>query len=443
MKISNWGNYPVVDATILTPSLQNEVMQSITVCDKMIARGLGRSYGDASLNKTILSTKKLDHILGFDEKTGIITCEAGVSLFDLLEIFVPRGWFLPVTPGTKYVTIGGAVAADVHGKNHHIASSFSRYVLSITIQVGDGSTVVCSRTEQPDLFCATCGGMGLTGIILKATFQLLRIETAFIRQETVKAKNLDEIMNIFEESTHWTYSVAWLDTLAKGSSLGRSVMIRGAHARNDELIHSRDKVFPLRIPNNIKVNVPFTMPDFVLSPITMKIFNIGYYGITPNGRTVSIVDYDKFFYPLDCIVNWNRGYGKRGLAQYQFVLPKETSKEGLTKILKMISGSDHTSFLTVLKLFGKRGEGTLSFPMEGYNLALDFPIRKGLFEFLDLLDEVVLEFGGRLYLAKDARMSASMFKKSYSAIEEFLRVKKKFDPQNKFQSLQSRRIGLS
>ncbi len=441
MKISNWGNYPIVDAEVFTPQSVYDVKKIVASTKEIIVRGLGRCYGDSSLNTTILSTARLNRLHAFDEHTGIVTCEAGVSLEELLDIFVPRGWFLPVTPGTKFVTVGGAIASDVHGKNHHVAGSFSNHIQSMSVLLSDGKVSSCSKNTNSDLFWATCGGMGLTGIILHATIQLMPIETVFIRQETVKAKNLFEIMDIFESSQSWTYSVAWLDTLAKGDSLGRSILMRGEHAKKLELTDTKYNFQPLTVPKKLKFTVPFFFPNMALSYATMKAFNFAFYNIKPNAVASSIIDYDTFFYPLDSIHQWNKIYGKNGLTQYQFVLPKSASKEGLVTILNRISKSGHTSFLTVLKLFGKQ-EGILSFPMEGYNLSLDFPIRPGIFELLDELDVLVLHYGGRLYLAKDARMNSEMFSKSYANSEKFSELKSRFDSRNIFHSMQSRRIGL-
>ncbi|NUN71398.1 MAG: FAD-binding oxidoreductase, partial [Bacteroidetes bacterium] len=221
MKVTNWGNYPVIDASVHTPSSLEELRGIVSSSPEVIARGMGRCYGDSALNSTIISTLRLDHVLAFDEQSGTITCEAGVRFSDLLEAFVPRGWFLPVTPGTKFITVGGAIASDVHGKNHHVAGSFSRHLLSVTLLTGDGSVVRCTPDEQSDLFWATCGGMGLTGIIIEATFRLIRIETAYIRQRVIKMRNIDEAFDAFEANQHWTYSVAWIDCLSKGASLGR------------------------------------------------------------------------------------------------------------------------------------------------------------------------------------------------------------------------------
>ncbi|MFA6439136.1 MAG: FAD-binding oxidoreductase [Bacteriovoracaceae bacterium] len=438
MKVTNWGNYPVIEATMHSPSSVEEVQRIIAASPEMIARGMGRCYGDSSLNSTILSTLRLNHILAFDDRNGSITCESGVRFSELLDAFVPRGWFLPVTPGTKHITVGGAVASDVHGKNHHVAGSFSHHLLSIVILLGNGSIVKCSPQDYSDLFWATCGGMGLTGIILEATFRMKPIETVYIRQRVLKTKNIDEAFNAFEANKHWTYSVAWIDCLAKGDSLGRSALILGEHATKAEVEYRyRD---PLKSDPPLSIPVPFFFPSGVLNRYTIKAFNEIW-----NAHYISrdsFVDYEPFFYPLDFVADWNRIYGKRGFTQYQFVLPKSVPLDGFKKILRTIAESGDGSFLAVLKLFGKQ-EGMLSFPQEGYTLALDFSITPESMRLFERLDAMVIEFGGRLYLSKDVRMNKEAFQKGYSNAAAFTSVKKKVDPSNKFQSLQSKRIGIS
>ena len=437
MKTTNWGNYPVIDATVFSPQSVDELKKIVLSHREMIARGLGRCYGDSSLNDIIVSTLRLNHLLAFNEQTGMIVCESGVSFSELLEILVPRGWFLPVTPGTKFVTVGGAIASDVHGKNHHVSGSFSNHLEWIKILLSDGTIVQCSKNENADLFWSTCGGMGLTGIIIEASFKMLKVETAYIRQRIVKTKNIDETIEAFELNKHWTYSVAWIDCLAKGKSLGRSALILGEHATKSEVGYRYRN--PLKIDKKMSIPFPIFLPNFVLNTQTVKIFNEIRY--TTYVSKDSFVEYEPFFYPLDIIGDWNRMYGKRGFTQYQFVLPKETSNEGLKKILAKISSSGEGSFLAVLKLFGKQ-EGMLSFPQEGFTLALDFAISPTTLKLFNELDVLVNEFGGRLYLSKDVRMTKDMFEKGYSNSNIFSLQKKKYDALQKFQSLQSKRIGI-
>ncbi len=437
MKVTNWGNYPIIEANVHAPSTIEETKTIVASSPELIARGLGRCYGDSSLNGTIVSTLRLNHILAFDERSGMITCESGVPFSELLDAFVPRGWFLPVTPGTKHITVGGAIASDIHGKNHHVSGSFSNHLYGMKILLGDGRVIECSKKKNPDLFWSTSGGMGLTGIILEATFQMLRIETAYIRQRVIKAKNFDEAIDAFDENKHWTYSVAWIDCLSKGDSLGRSALVLGEHATREEIGHQyRD---PLKIQHNLSFSVPVFFPDFALNTLSVKIFNVVRYATYV--QKDCFVSYEPFFYPLDILSDWNRIYGKRGFTQYQFVLPKDTSREGLKKILRRISDSGEGSFLAVLKLFGKQ-DGILSFPREGFTLALDFALSPETLNLFSELDILVHEFGGRLYLSKDVRMPKETFEQGYTNRKKFLILKKKFDKGNKFQSFQSKRIGL-
>jgi FAD/FMN-containing dehydrogenase len=358
----------------------------------------------------------------------------------VLDVIVPKGWFLPVTPGTKFITVGGAVASDVHGKNHHVDGAFSAHVLEMDVITGTGETVTCSPAKNTDLFWATCGGMGLTGIIIRIVFDLKKIETAYIKQKQVKARNLEELLQLFDTYSHYTYSVAWIDCLKKGADFGRSILMLGEHARLAELPEKK-KAAPLKLPAKKQITFPFNLPSFVLNEYTVKAFNFLYYGKNFKKEINNIVSYEPFFYPLDAILHWNRGYGKRGFVQYQFVLPLE-SKQGLIAILNKISDAGLGSFLAVLKVFGKQDD-LISFPMEGYTLALDFPVRNGLFEFLDELDEIVLQYNGRLYLSKDARMKPDTFWQSYPKAKEFLDIVKKYNPGFKVASILARRLNLT
>lgn len=441
MRISNWGNYPKVDAKVLNFSETDELRNLVLDSSELIPRGLGRCYGDSALNSTIVSTLRYKRILEFDEKSGFIKCESGVSIKELLDTFIPRGWFLPVTPGTKFVTVGGAIASDVHGKNHHLKGSISNHIISMDVLLYDGSIVTCSKDDNSDLFWATCGGMGLTGIILNASFKLFPIETAYIYQETLKAENIDELMDIFEDSSEWTYSFAWVDCTAKGMELGRSVLARGRHAAKEDLRGTKYTAEPLQLHKGEKISLPFNFPNFTLNRFTLKILNFLCYRIMPDNPTKSIVSYESFFYPLDIIHNFNRIYGSRGFTQYQLVLPKINSREGIRNILMKVTQSKEVPFLAGLKLFGKQ-DSLISFPQEGYTLAVEFPITSSLFAFLDDLDKLVLEYGGKLYLTKDVRMNSEMFRKSYRNSGKFISLKHQIDKSNKFQSLQSKRIKI-
>jgi FAD/FMN-containing dehydrogenase len=439
-RIANWGNYPVVEAEEISFSFEGQLRQSLAGVDQVIARGNGRCYGDASLEKNTISTLKYDKVLSFDADAGVFECQAGITLDKVLEVIVPKGWFLPVTPGTKFITVGGAVASDVHGKNHHVDGSFSAHVLDMDIVLASGALMTCSKTIYPDLFWATCGGMGLTGIITRVRFDLKKIETSYIRQKQIKAKNLEEIIRLFDEYKEYTYSVAWIDCLEKGAHFGRSILMLGEHANLEDL-DAEKKAAPLALPKKRQISFPFTLPSFVLNPFTVKAFNFLYYGKNFKREINNVVGYEPFFYPLDAILHWNRGYGKSGFVQYQFVLPLE-SKQGLVEILQRISAEGLGSFLAVLKVFGKQDD-LISFPKEGYTLALDFPVRKGLFEFLDTLDKIVLQYGGRLYLSKDARMKPEVFFEGYSNTAAFIEILKKYNPDFKINSIQARRLNIT
>ncbi len=438
--VSNWSNYPVREAEIVSLRRKSEIEQLVLQGD-VIARGLGRCYGDASLAKHIISTIQYNRILSFDPVAGIIECQSGVSLNELLDVFVPRGWFLPVTPGTKFITVGGAVASDVHGKNHHSEGAFSNHVLSIEVHTPAFGTLSCTPVDNADLFRATCGGMGLTGIILKVKFKLKRIESAYIRQKQIKASNLNEVLDLFESHKSFTYSMAWIDCLKKGKYFGRSILMVGEHAKPPELKRIRPEKYLFPAPK-LGLSMPFNLPSLVLNPYSIKAFNALYYAKNLRKTIENVVPYEGFFYPLDAILHWNRMYGKRGFIQYQCVIPLETGKKGLAEILNKISRKGMGSFLAVLKQFGKQ-ESLISFPMEGYTLALDFPIRNGLFEFLDRLDEIVLSHGGRLYLSKDSRMKPEIFMKGYPGVKEFLKIINRYNPGFRVKSDLSDRLLIS
>ena len=431
MKIQGWGRYPIIEAEILRPSFNFE-------CERflknrvLIPRGLGRSYGDSSLSPIVLETSRMDHFISFNHETGIISCQAGVSIHEILDLVVPKAWFVPVTPGSSYVTVGGAIASDVHGKNHHIGGSFSQHVISLVLLLGNGEKVTVTPSGMPDLFKATCGGMGLTGVILSATFQLIPIQSSFISQRTLRANSLEEVCELFEANALSTYSVAWIDCLAKGKQMGRSLLMLGKHSVNGGL----------ELGGQPKKSLPIYMPTWVLNPYSIMAFNFFYFHKSIFIQQRTDLPYQPYFYPLDAIHNWNRLYGKNGFVQYQFVVPKVVGVKGLKRILDVISKSNKGSFLAVLKVFGKGNENYLSFPIEGYSLALDFKMESGIVELVKRLDSMVLEMGGKVYLTKDALMSEQMFKSTYPQWEVFEEVRAKYGALGRFASNQSRRLGL-
>jgi FAD/FMN-containing dehydrogenase len=432
MQLSGWGNYPCIEADSFYARSTAEIKSALLKSTSCLARGLARSYGDSALNLETINLTKFNYLLAFDELSGIVTCTSGLSIAELLTVFTPRGWFLPVTPGTKYVTIGGAIASDVHGKNHHLHGCFSNYLLSITLMLADGSIVTCSRTDHADLFRATCGGMGLTGIIITATFKLTRIRSVFMDETIYKTGDLVETLQMLDATQKSTYSAAWVDCLARGKKMGRGLLMLGEHAGTGAFVME---------PSASK-SIPVNLPTWLLNRYSIAAFNACYYHRLPRRKTEKSSFYDPFFYPLDSINHWNRLYGKSGFTQYQFVLPKESGFDGLKAIFKKISDSQKGSFLAVLKMTGPANDNFLSFPLEGFSLALDFKIEPTLFDLLARLDEIVLHYGGRLYLTKDVRMSEAMFKQSYPAWEAFTQVRAQYGA-HKFQSLQSKRLGLS
>jgi decaprenylphospho-beta-D-ribofuranose 2-oxidase len=421
----------------IAPAGRDAALAAVADEPGLIARGNGRAYGDSALNPlATLSMLGARGVLAFDRETGRITVEAGLLLGDLIGEVLPHGWFVPVTPGTKFVSVGGAVAADVHGKNHHGAGSFSAHVEAFEIALANGEVLACSRTEHPDIFAATCGGMGLTGVILAVTLRLLRVETAMIRQETRRCANLFDVMAAFEETRAWTYSVAWIDCLAKGTALGRSLLFLGEHARREEVGQGRGGLVPAR---RRALRVPLDFPSWALNRWSVAAFNELYWRRARPGT--DFVNYDTYFYPLDAILEWNRIYGRAGFVQYQCVLPKAAGAAGLAALLARIAAAGAGSFLSVLKLFGTQ-QGVLSFPMEGFTLALDFPANPKTFALLVELDAIVADHGGRLYLAKDARMGAELFRRGYPRLGEFQALRAAVDPGAKFWSVQSRRLGV-
>lgn len=407
-KVTNWGNFPVVEKEIKSEDSIEKIKDFVRNNNEVIARGNGRCYGDASLSEHIFSTKRLNKFISFDRLNGVIECESGVLLSEILEVIVPQGYFLYVTPGTKFISVGGAIASDVHGKNHHAEGCFSEYLETFSLLNENSEVITCSRTQNEDKFWATIGGMGLTGIILSAKFKLKNIETAYIRQESIKAENLDEIFKLFDESESWTYNVAWIDCLQTRKNIGRSIMMRGEHAFKHEL-PKKFQQNPLRLKQKFIPKVPFYFPDFMLNKWSVKLFNYLYFNKQQKKEVKNFVDYETFFYPLDVVNDWNKIYGKKGFIQYQMVIPKEKGKAGMKKILETIAKSGNGSFLAVLKLFGKENPSAYnSFPLEGYTLALDFKVNPKLAKLVSDLDEIVEEFGGRIYLTKDSMSKSSL-----------------------------------
>ncbi len=437
--VSGWGRYPEIDAESLKPRNTVQLSEFMRTHQNAtgnvfqgICRGMGRSYGDSALAPLLIHTAHLDNFIGFDAANGVLHCNSGVSLGCILDNFAHRGWFLPVLPGTRHVTVGGAIASDVHGKNHHHDGCFSQYVLSFRLLTAHGKVLQCSATENSEAFYSTCGGMGLTGIVLDVHLQLRQIGSAFIQQRAIKTSNLRECFDQLAANEDVRYSVAWLDCMARGDQMGRSVIFLGEHCDEGGFESHR----------KISLNVPFNSPAFLLNRHTMKLFNQFYYQFSSRTAAPTTQHFESFFFPLDSISNWNRLYGRRGFLQYQFVLPNETAYTGMHEILSRITTAGKGSFLSVLKKLGAANENLLSFPIAGYTLALDFKFQPDLLPLLDTLDSIVLHHGGRLYLSKDARMTATTFKRSYPQWQQFVEVRNKLGASGVFRSLQSVRLGL-
>ena len=438
-RLSGWGRYPARTGVAVHPVDQQTLIGAADASMQAIARGNGRSYGDAAIGGELtIHADRLDRLLAFDADSGLLVCEAGTMLADIIDVLLPRGWIVPVTPGTRFVTIGGMIAADVHGKNHHLAGSFGDHVEWIDLAIGDGSLRRCSTTNQPDLFAATVGGMGLTGIIVRAAVRMKRVATGMIRQRTIRAPDLQSAIAAMESNLDWTYSVAWIDCLASGADLGRSVIFLGEHAEVDDLL-AADRADPLRRQPRRALRVPVDFPALALSPLVVRTFNGCYYAAQRDGDT--IIPLEPYFYPLDAILSWNRVYGRRGFVQYQCVLPLEASEEGLRALLKEIADMGTGSFLAVLKRMGKESFGLLSFPREGYTLALDFPVTESNLALLDRLDRITAAHGGRIYLAKDARAKPD-FANGYSRLPGFRALRDAYGMTSRFASQLSRRLEI-
>lgn len=403
-----------------------------------LSRGLGRSYGDASLlakgDQVALGTTLADRLLAFDETTGLLRVEAGLCLAELNRIFLPRLWFTPVSPGTKFVTVGGMVASDVHGKNHHVSGTFGRHVESIVIRTGRGVVVECSRHTHPDLFFATLGGMGLTGHILEITVRMTRIPSTWMVAETHRVDSLAELLAMLEEKGKtWPYTAAWADTVVRGKRRGRGILFLGRWAEPHEAPPRLSRGGP-------SIPMPFSLPSGLLNRFTIRAFNELVYRSHVSRVRKKVVSPDQIFYPLDWVRNWNLAYGKRGVTQHQSVVQKETGREALLEMMDLLERFKAASFLTVVKDCGEQGEGLLSFPKPGISLALDVPITDRSAEVIRELNQVVLRHHGRVYLTKDGMTTPEDFRRMDDRIESFLEVKRKWDPDLEFRSAQSARL---
>ncbi|MFF7274469.1 FAD-binding protein [Streptomyces griseorubiginosus] len=450
--VTGWGRTAPTAARLTRPRSYEEAVAAVRGCGARggIPRGLGRAYGDAAQNAggAVFDMTGLDRVHAIDADGGTVLCDAGVSLHRLMEVLLPLGWFVPVTPGTRHVTVGGAIGADVHGRNHHVSGSFSRHVLSFELLTADGE-IRTVRRDTP-LFDATTGGMGLTGMILTATVQLQPVETSLMSVDTERARDLDDLMARLTATDHaYRYSVAWIDLLARGAATGRAVLTRGNHAPLDALRASgtpgrgtRARRDPLAFRTPRFPSPPAFLPEGLLNRTTVGLFNELWYRKAPRARTGRLQRIPAFFHPLDGVPHWNRVYGRGGLVQYQFVVG-HGHEEALHRIVRRVSGHRCPSFLAVLKRFGDADPGWLSFPVPGWTLALDLPARlPGLGPLLDALDDEVAAVGGRVCLAKDSRLRPELLATMYPRLDDFRALRAELDPRGVFTSDLSRRLAL-
>jgi len=410
--------------------------------DSLIARGAGRSYGDCALNKDqgVVLQERLDRFLALDPESGRLTCESGVSLRQIIDTFLPRGFFPRITPGTDQATVGGCIAADVHGKNHHREGSFANCVHWFELLCGNGQVLRCSRDQHADLFFATLGGLGLTGVILRACIELRRVSSSRIRVAYEQAPNLEAIIEKLTTADQATYSVAWMDCLAQGDALGRGVVMTGEHAGVEEL-PAPLRTHPLGVKPKRVVHVPCYAPAWLLNRTTVGGFNRWYYRRHRDGRAIE--DHRTFFYPLEAVGGWNRLYGRCGFVQHQSLIPAAAGTEPIADILRRVAASGRASFLAVLKRMGPGSGGPLSFPDEGLTLALDLARPDDtLFKLTAELDRITADAGGRVYLAKDALLSPELVGRMYPRVGEFRRLRAAHDPMRRFGSSLARRLKL-
>jgi FAD/FMN-containing dehydrogenase len=413
-KFQSWGRYPLLQADLVPLHWMTDFPLASPPSGAMLPVGLGRSYGDCCLldHGTLLNTRGMTRLLDFNAETGLLRCEAGVSLAEILRFAVPRGWFLPVTPGTKYVTVGGAIANDIHGKNHHAAGTFGRHTPRFELVRSDGTRMVCSATENPEWYRATIAGLGLTGLITWAEVELRPIVSRKIDYKGIKFNGIEEFLSISRASSHIEYTVSWIDCVSQGSSFARGIFMQGTHSVTPDKLSTSGEP---------RLSVPMNMPAAVLNRFTVGAFNSLYYHKQLRRTRTGLVDYEPFFFPLDSVLHWNRIYGRDGLLQFQCVLPDNGDARGITQILRTITASGLASFLAVIKVFGDvPSPGMMSFPRPGITLALDFPIRRDVsFALLDRLAEITLEHGGCMYPAKDARMTPHQFQSFYPQWQQF------------------------
>jgi decaprenylphospho-beta-D-ribofuranose 2-oxidase len=437
-RLSGWGRFPVEECCVYRPEQRHELAAVLAggAHPTYIARGAGRSYGDAALNGggAVVSHLRLNRLLAFDPATGVLECEAGTLVGDVVDALLPRGFFPPVTPGTRFVTIGGAIANDVHGKNHPRAGSFASSLVGLTLLTPEGREIACSPSGSPDVFWATVGGLGLTGMIVTARIRLRRVPSPWMAVDTARRPGLEETLaELDAAAARAEHAVAWVDCLARGRARGRGVVFAGDHAADGPAASPK----PPR-----RMRVPFPMPGWVMGPASVRAFNRLYFARHPDGRG-GRADAERFFYPLDAVGEWNRMYGRRGFAQYQCVVPPDASAPAFAAMMEQVDAAGHAPFLAVVKRMGAANAGLLSFPRDGFTLAMDLPVRGGLRELAAGLDRIVLAHGGRVYPGKDALLDADSFRAMYPMMDRFLEIRRELDPRGVLSSSLARRVGLA
>ena len=440
--LTGWGRTAPTRAEVVRPETAEAVAAALAERRPVIARGLGRAYGDAAQNAggLVIDATALREVHALDTEQGVIDAGAGLELDALIRLTLPHGWFVPVSPGTRHITLGGALAADVHGKNHHVDGAFSRHVESFELALPGGELRRLSP-EDP-LFAATAGGMGLTGVITRVRLRLLAVTSAYMRVTTTRAADLDALMDSMRErDAGYRYSVAWIDCLKRGATMGRGVLLRGEHATAEELPPRRRT--PLALSGApARLGVPDLVPSGLLNTAVARAFNEAYFRRAPARERITLEGISPYFHPLDAVGAWNRLYGPRGFVQYQAVVP-DAEGEAIRALLERVSGAGMSSFLAVLKRFGE-GTGLLSFPMAGWTLALDIPVGAGdLARGLDELDDIVVAAGGRVYLAKDARVRPELLPRMYPELERWREIRRTADPEGLMRSDLAVRLGLT
>jgi FAD/FMN-containing dehydrogenase len=430
--LSAWGRLSVPGRELLTENLE------VATRGAVLSRGLGRSYGDSSLpanaNDKVVATRLANRILGFDSQTGVLRAEAGLSLAELNRLFIPRGFFSPVTPGTKFVTLGGMVASDVHGKNHHREGCFGAHVRWLRMRLADDSVVECTPTENEDLFYGTIGGMGLLGHILEVEFTLQRIPSPWIWMESERVHDIDAFLRALGVAApNWPMTMGWIDCLHRGRTMGRGILMAGRWATQEEA-----RALPPRATK--ERNFPVDLPNWALNPATARIFNAAYYWRHVRRRTAGLIATDPFFYPLDAILHWNRAYGSRGFTQYQCVVPRAAGEPAVREFMERLTKLGAASPLCVIKDCGPEGKGVLSFPMEGTSIAVDMAVSPEIQRIVDSLNEFVIATGGRIYLTKDRFTRAEHFSAMEPRLPRFFALREKWDPTRRLRSAQSSRL---